>query len=300
VTSGPASSLTLGGQAVIEGVMVRSPRFVSVAVRAPQGHCDIHTQYLPSLLQSRRWLRAPLLRGVAVLIESLSVGTWALVTSARGASPDGPALTRRRIGLILTRSLAISIALFFLAPAILARAFEPAVPSPLGQNVLEGALRIAFVLGFLVAIGRIPAIQRVFQYHGAEHKVIHAYEAGLPPDVDSARRTSRFHARCGTTFLLIVLLVAVVVFAALGHPSLAVRLAERVVLLPIVAAVSYELLRLAQRFWGFRLFAILGLWLQRLTTREPGDQQLGVALAALNAVLAKEREWSDRARPTTP
>lgn len=285
---------------MIEGVMVRSPRFVSVAVHTPQGRCDVDTQYLPSLLQSGRWLRVPFLRGVAALIESLSVGTRALAASARRASPDGPALSRQRIGLILTRSLAISIALFFLAPALLARAFGSVVTSALGQNLLEGAIRIAFVLGFLLAIGRIPAIQRVFQYHGAEHKVIHAYEAGLPLDVVSARRTSRFHPRCGTTFLLIVLLVAVVVFGALGHPSLPVRLVERIVLLPLVAAVSYELLRLAQRFRGFRVFAVLGLWLQRLTTREPDDQQLGVALAALNTVLAREREWSDRTRGTTP
>lgn len=293
-----ASRLTLGGQAVIEGVMVRSPRFVSVAVRTPQGRCDVETQYVPSLLRSGGWLRMPFLRGVAALIESLSVGTRALVASARGAS-GGPALTRQRIGLILTRSLAISIALFFVLPALVARAFGNVITSALGQNLLEGAIRIAFVLGFLLAIGRIPAIQRVFQYHGGEHKVIHAYEADLPLDVESVRQTSRFHPRCGTTFLLIVLLVAVVVFAALGHPSLPVRLAERIVLLPVVAAVSYELLRLAQRFRGFHVFAVLGLWLQRLTTREPDDQQLGVALAALNAVLAREREWNDRTG-TTP
>ena len=296
----PASPLTLGGQAVIEGVMVRSPRFASVTVRAPEGACDTRTVYLPSLVLSRRWLRAPFLRGGAALVESLYVGTWALMISARGTQAAEIALPRRAIALSLARSLVISIALFFLAPAIVARALADAVPSPVGQSLLEGAVRIAFVLGFLALIGRIPAIERVFQYHGAEHKVIHTYEAGLPLDVESAERSSRFHPRCGTTFLLIVLLVAVVVFAALGQPPLPVRLAQRILLLPVVAAVSYELLRAAQRYSGLKLVTVPGLWLQRLTTREPDDQQLRVALAALCAVLTKEREWNGGAGVATP
>jgi len=269
--------------------MVRSPRFVCVATRAPQGQCDVETRPVPSLLLSRRWLRAPLLRGVIALVESLLVGTWALMTSARAVHPDATTLSPARVRLTLLRSLAISVVLFFLVPALLARALAGIVASPLDQNLLEGAIRIALVLAFLVFIGRIPAIQRVFQYHGAEHKAIHAYETGLPLDVASTGHASRFHPRCGTTFLLMVLLVAILVFALLGHPSLALRLVERVLLLPVIAAVSFELMRLAQRSRPFRLLVIPGLWLQRLTTREPDAGQLSVALAALTEVLARER-----------
>jgi uncharacterized protein YqhQ len=240
-----------------------------------------------------------LVRGVVALIDGLSVGTWALMTSARAAQPDHDTiLSPQRIRLILARSLAISIVLFFLTPAVLVRALAGTVASPLSQSLLEGGLRVALVIGFIVFIGRMPPIQRVFQYHGAEHKAIHAYEAGLPLTVDSARRASRFHERCGTTFLIMVLLVAVVVFALLGHPSLGVRLAERVVLLPIVAGVSYELMRLAYRSRPFRLLIAPGLWLQHLTTREPNVEQLEVALTALRDVVAKEEEWTaDRSKP---
>lgn len=285
-----STPLVLGGQAVIEGVMVRSPRFVSVAIRASQGHCIVETRPLPSVLLARRWLRAPFVRGVAVLAEGLWIGTWALTTSARAATSDQVPLSAGRIRLILVRSLTISIALFFLLPTVLARLVAGGGMPPLGQNALEGAIRIALVLAFLALIGRVPAIRRVFQYHGAEHKAIHAYEAGLPLDLTSAAATARFHARCGTTFLLMVLLVAIAVFALLGHPRLAVRLAERVSLLPVVAAISYELMRLADRVRPFRILIVPGLWLQRLTTREPDAGQLSIALSALKDVLAKETE----------
>jgi uncharacterized protein YqhQ len=282
-------ALTLGGQAVIEGVMVRSPQFVSLAIRTPEGKCDVWTARAPSLLLTHRWLRAPFVRGIVALGESLSVGAWALATSARTAHHDGSALTRRRVRLVLVRSLILSFVVFFLGPAALARAVGAG--SPLDQNLLEGALRIAFVLGFLLAIGRIPAIRRVFQYHGAEHKAIHTYEAGLPLRVDSARPASMAHPRCGTAFLLIVLVVAIAGFAALGHPPLGIWLAERVVLLPVVAAVSFELLRLSQRSPRFGWLVVPGLWLQRMTTREPDDTQLAVALAAVADVVAKEEAF---------
>jgi uncharacterized protein YqhQ len=289
----PHSPITLGGQAVIEGVLVHSPRFASLAIRTPQGRLDVETRPVSSLILSRPWLRAPLVRGVVALVDGLSVGTWALMTSARAAQPDNHAvLSPGRIRLILARSLVISIVLFFLTPVILVRALGGIVASPLGQNLLEGGLRVALVLGFIALIGRMPPIQRVFQYHGAEHKAIHAYEAGLPLTVDSAGRASRFHERCGSTFLIMVLLVAVVVFALLGHPSVGVRLAERVVLLPIIAGVSYELIRLAYRSRSFRLLIAPGLWLQHLTTREPNAEELNVALTALREVLAREEEWT--------
>jgi len=284
------ASLTLGGQAVIEGVMVRSPRFVAVAIRAPQGHCEVATRQVSSPLLTCKWLRAPFVRGAVALIDGLLIGTWALMRSAGAAHADHTAPSAGKIRLILVRSLTISIALFFLLPTILVRVLAGSAASPLGENLLEGAIRIALVLAFLALVGRIPAIQRVLQYHGAEHKAIHAYEAGLQLDVDSARRMSRFHPRCGTSFLLVVLLVAVAMFAALGHPSLLVRLAERILLLPVVAAASFELLRLALRFRTLGVVTALGLWLQHLTTQDPDDRQLEVALTALKTVLATEQD----------
>lgn len=191
-----------------------------------------------------------------------------------------------RIRLVLVRSLTISITLFFLLPAFLVRFVGTGGQAV--ENWLEGVVRIAMVLAFLVAIGRIPAIQRVFQYHGAEHKVVNAYEAGFPLRVETVAGVSRFHPRCGTTFLLMVLLVAAIVFAALGRPSLPVRLAERVLILPVIASASFEFMRLAQRAAALRPLLAPGLWLQRLTTREPDAGQLGVALAALKALLPLE------------
>lgn len=266
--------------------MLRSPRFVSVAVRPTHGECVVETRPVPSAMVSRAWLRAPFVRGIAALADGLAVGTWALVMSARAGGP-GQVLSAGRIRVVLVRSLTISIVLFFLLPAVLVRFAGNGTQA--AQNWLEGVLRIALVLAFLVAIGRIPAIQRVFQYHGAEHKVVNAYEGGFPLSVKTAAGMSRFHPRCGTTFLLMVLLVAVVVFAALGRPSLPVRLAERVLLLPVIASASFEFMRLAQRAALFRPLLAPGLWLQRLTTREPDAEQLSVALAALEALLFLER-----------
>lgn len=281
----PLSALTLGGQAVIEGVMLRSPRFVSVALLTARGECVVETRPASSATASRAWLRAPFVRGIAALTDGLALGTWALMMSARAGGP-GEALSAGRIRMVLIRSLTISIVLFFLLPAVLVR--FAGYGAQTAQDWLEGVLRVALVLAFLVAIGRIPAIQRVFQYHGAEHKVVNAYEGGVPLDVEAITGMSRFHPRCGTTFLLMVLLVAVVVFAALGRPALPVRLAERVLLLPVIASASFELMRLAQRAALFRPLLVPGLWLQRLTTREPDAQQLGVALSALKALLSLE------------
>jgi uncharacterized protein YqhQ len=283
------SLLTLGGQAVIEGVMLRSPRFVSVAIRRPQGQCDIEIRSVPSAALSHKWLQAPFVRGIVALVEGMTVGTWALMVSAQAAHPDGVTLSPGRMRLVLARGLAISLLIFFLVPTVLARVLGGRIASPLGENALEGTIRLGLVLAFLALIGRIAAIQRVFQYHGAEHKVVQTYESGLPLVIESATKASRFHPRCGTSFLLMVVLVAIVVFALFGHPPLAIRLVERIAFLPIVAAMSYELMRAGQRYGPLRVLNTPGLWLQRLTTREPDRDQLAVALSALDAVLAKER-----------
>jgi uncharacterized protein YqhQ len=274
----------IGGQAVIEGVMMRSPRDVSVVLRGPKGDLISHTWTSPSLVLARPFFRLPLIRGIVVLYESLVLGSRALMISAGRAESTGGTLTRRQIGFSVVRSLALTFALFFVLPAVIVRAGPGAFHSAFVQNLSEGALRIGLVLAFLYLIGRIPAINSVFQYHGAEHKAVNAFEAGLALDVPSTRTCSRFHPRCGTSFLLIVLFVAIIAFAPLGFRSLAARLLGRMWLLPIVAGASYEILQLGLRFRIFRPILAPGLWLQRLTTREPHDPQLEVAIRALREV----------------
>jgi uncharacterized protein YqhQ len=280
----PVVRQVIGGQAVIEGIMMRSARNVSVVLRGSAGDLITHTWTSPSLLLAQPFFRLPLIRGIVVLYESLMLGTRALMISAGRAEPDGGALTGRQVGLSVARSLALTFALFFALPAVIVRAAPSVLHSVLAQNLSEGALRIGLVLGFLYLIGRIPAIRRVFQYHGAEHKAVNAFEAGVVLDAPSIRLCSRFHPRCGTSFLLIVLFVAIIVFAPLGFPSLGTRLLARVLLLPIVAGASYEILQLGLRFRIFRPILAPGLWLQRFTTREPDDPQLEVAIRALREV----------------
>jgi uncharacterized protein YqhQ len=189
----------------------------------------------------------------------------------------------------MARSLTASIALFFILPAVIVRlAGGGRWPATIG-GLAEGALRIGLVLAFLALIGRIPDIRRVFQYHGAEHKSVNAFEAQMPLEIPLVRMCSRFHPRCGTSFLLIVLLVAMIVYAFLGHPPLVIQLLERVLVLPIVAGISYELIRLGGRSRLVRPILLPGMWLQGLTTVEPDDSQIEVAIEALQRVLAGER-----------
>jgi len=281
------SSLTIGGQAVVEGVMMRSPRYLSVAVREPDGRLVVHSQPFPSLLL-RRWLRLPVIRGIVVLYESLVLGARAIMLSASQAVTEGAAPTGRDVGIAMGLGLGLSITLFFLVPTLAIRVAEGVLGSALAQNLGEGALRVALVIGYIGLIGRIPDLRRVYQYHGAEHKAVNAFEAGVPLNVSEVRACSRFHPRCGTSFLLIVMLVAVVLYALLGHPSLGTRLLERVLLLPLVAGVSYEIIRLAGRSRIVRALVAPGIWLQHLTTREPEDAHLEVAIRALREVLEGE------------
>jgi uncharacterized protein YqhQ len=280
----------IGGQAVIEGVMMRSARWVGVVTRSPSGDLVAQTWSFPSLLFAHRALRLPLVRGIVVLYESLVLGSRALLISAGRASAGSRPLTARQVRGSMARSLGASIALFFVLPTVVVRLAGGGRWPATVDELSEGALRIGLVLAFLVMIGRIPDIRRVFQYHGAEHKAVNAFEAGTPLEIPLVRMCSRFHPRCGTSFLLIVLLVAMIVYAFLGHPPLVIQLLERVLVLPMVAGISYELIRLGA---GSRLLLPIllpGLWLQRLTTIEPDDSQIEVAIRALREVLAGERE----------
>ncbi|HEX2368746.1 MAG TPA: DUF1385 domain-containing protein [Acidimicrobiia bacterium] len=279
-------SQTVGGQAVIEGVMMRAPSGWAVAVRNPAGVIEATRNELPRLSSRSRWARIPLIRGVMVLGESLTLGMRALSWSAQRASgEDERPLSRGQVAGSLVLALTLFAGLFVVLPAVGARWV-------IGQSgwvhLVEGAIRVTVFVGYIWAIGRIPEIGRVFQYHGAEHMTIHAYEAGEQLSAGSVGRYPKEHPRCGTSFLLLVVLLSVLLFSLLGRPSLPWLIASRVLLIPVIAGVSYELLR----FSGLRadgklgkVLAAPGLWLQRLTTRVPEEPMIPVAVASLLAAL---------------
>ncbi len=288
VPPGGRPRLLIGGQAVIEGVMMRSPQWTSTAIRRPDGAIRAVTEPHASLLLHFPWLRVPVLRGCVALYESLTIGIKALLLSAGMATGEQASLTGRQVAATVSGGVGVALGLFFVLPAAVIRSVDVYFPSVVVSNLAEGALRVLFLLGYVAGIGRVPDVARVFAYHGAEHKAVNAYEAGAPLRAETARSFSRFHVRCGTSFLLIVMIMAIVVFSFLGRPPLALRLASRIALIPLVAGLSYELIRAAARFAWLRPVSVPGLWLQRLTTREPDEQQLEVAVRALREVVERE------------
>jgi uncharacterized protein YqhQ len=290
-----------GGQAVIEGVMIRGPRRMAVAVRRPDGDITCWTEALTGLYVGRV-RHIPLLRGVIVLWETLALGIRALVFSSRVAiGEEEQEVGSGYVWGTLAISLAFVTAVFFVGPVLLTKWLDDLVGSEAAVVALEGLLRLAMLIGYIWLIGRVPDIRRVFAYHGAEHRTINAYEAGEPLEVESVRRFGNAHVRCGTGFLLTVMVVAVVVFVAVGTDPLWWRFASRVLFLPLIAALSYEAIRLSARFAQNRLAAWL-LWpnlaLQALTTRDPDDEQIEVALAALRGALPTEETAEAPGTPT--
>ncbi len=292
-----------GGQALIEGVLIRGQRNVRMAVRRPDG--GIWTGPLPlSPLTSGALRRIPLVRGVLVLIEALLMGMRGLNRSAEIAMadpdeppvPDGeaPKVGRaERVSMALTMAVAlvIGIGIFFLLPLFGARSLDNYIESSIVSNLLEGVIRLALLVGYIWLIGNLRDIKRVFAYHGAEHMTIHAYEHGRPLEPEEIEKFPTAHPRCGTAFLLTVVLVSVVVFTMVGRPALVWAVASRIALLPVIAAVSYEFLRFSgahsDRAWA-QLLAFPGLMLQKLTTRWPDRSQIEVAVAAMNSTLAAD------------
>ncbi|HXF68212.1 MAG TPA: DUF1385 domain-containing protein [Thermoflexus sp.] len=286
------TAVRYGGQAVLEGVMIRGPSGLAVAIRAPNGQIALRTIRLPPRPKWQRW---PFIRGVIILWETLRWGMEALWFSAAIAAgePEDPEAIRSPAALLtMAASLALALGIFLLFPAFLAEGIERLLGLSMGiRTVLEALFRLGLVIGYLIAVGRHPEIRRVFAYHGAEHKVVHALEAGAPLTVAGARPFPTAHPRCGTAFLLTVIVVAAILFAFLPASTLIERLALRLALLPALAAFSYEVLWLSARYQHVRLVAALSapnLWLQRLTTREPDEAMLEVALVALQA--AREME----------
>mgnify|MGYP001211159301 CR=1 FL=1 len=279
-----------GGQALIAGVMIRGAHAVTMAVRRPSGEIILRTDLLTSPV-SRALRRVPLMRGVLVLGEMLVIGTRALLYSASVAAEDeegGSELPAGAIWGTLAASLTLAVGLFFILPILLTRLVDPYLDSALWSNVTEGLVRLVVFLAYLSAINLMADIRRVFAYHGAEHMTVHAYEHDQPMTVEAVRQFSTAHPRCGTAFLLVVLVVAIAVFALLGDPPLAWRILSRILLLPVIAAISYEFIRWSGKHAEHplvRLVVAPSLALQTLTTRPPDDSQIEVAIRAMEGAL---------------
>jgi uncharacterized protein YqhQ len=279
-----------GGQAVIEGVMMRGQHQATVVVRAPEGDLRSRTEILPPNLYQRPLAKLPFFRGLVALWEMLIMGTRLMLYSARiqARVEEETEVSRATVAIMILFSLTFAIAVFFVGPLLLARAGGRALHGGIWANVLEGVVRLVLFLAYLGLMGRIERMHRVFQYHGAEHKTVNAYEAGAPLSPRAVQQFSTIHVRCGTAFLLWVVVLSIVVFSLLGHPPILLGILSRIVLVPVIAAIGYEILRLGARYYHIGVVRAIvqpGLWLQRLTTREPSDDQVEVAIAALLPVL---------------
>jgi len=296
-----------GGQAVMEGVMMRGEKDWAVCVRNPAGDIVVHREALTGAVYRSRVLKWPFLRGLTMLWDSLGLGMRALMWSADVAMSEedeqvsfsGP-LAWGTIAL----SLALGVGLFFLLPTFLVGLIDRHVTSSLLSNLAEGLVRLVIFVGYVWGISFMPDIRRVFAYHGAEHKTINAYEHGAPLEPEAIMPYSRAHTRCGTGFLIIVLITFVVLATIMGRPPLLLRLLSRIVLIPVVAGISYEVLKVTARYYDksalVRAIAAPGLLLQRLTTREPSPEMLEVSIAALKQVLQSEGLLAEGAEPTAP
>jgi uncharacterized protein YqhQ len=291
----------IGGQAVIEGVMMRAPASIVIAVRKPDDNIVIRREKLTPLKERFLPFKWPILRGVAVLIESLVWGMKALTYSANQAveadDEEGPPKEMGGFTIAITMmvSFALGIGLFVILPERLANLVSE---RSIIFNAADGALRLTIFLAYILIISRSKYISRVFEYHGAEHKSIHAYEAGEELTEENALKFSPQHPRCGTAFLMTVMVVGILVFSIFGKPpSILVRIGTRLLLLPFIAGISYEIIKLTSKKQDNRFVKLImlpGLWLQRLTTKEPSRDQIQVALRSLKEVLAMEADGMDQ------
>lgn len=284
-----------GGQAVIEGVMMRGSQGMAVAVRDPDGNIQVHEEPLNAAMY-RGWVaRMPFVRGLTLLWDALGLGMRSLMYSADVAVGEEAEFSGPLAWGTIAFSLALSVGLFFLAPAAAADGLHrlTGIESPLLGNVVEGLIRLGLIVGYVWGIGKMPDIRRLYGYHGAEHKAINAYEAGAPLTVESVDRYPLEHPRCGTAFLLSVVIISILVFALLGRPAtIWLRLASRLILLPVIAGIAYEYIRFTARNMDktvIRLIAQPNLALQRLTTRPPDASMIECSITALERVLAAEQ-----------
>lgn len=297
-----------GGQAVIEGVMIRGRRHYSLAVRRANGQLYSTCEPLSHIFTGR-WRRIPLARGVIVLLETLVLGIKALNRSAAVAVEDQTEgkeeMPRWAMAGTLAISLVFGVGLFFLLPFFAVRSLDNSISSESVSHLIEGIVRLALLIGYISLIGLFRDIRRVFAYHGAEHMAVHTHEAGLPLEVENVRQFPTAHPRCGTAFLLTVMVVAILIFALLGlagRPSLEWRILSRLLLLPVIAAVSYEVIRFSGAHYRNRItraVTYLGILLQGLTTRKPDDQQIEVAIRAMETALEADAGRVPAAQPAS-
>jgi uncharacterized protein YqhQ len=286
----------VGGQAVLEGVMMRGISVWAVAVRTPEGQIEIESEPIKPWAQRHRLWRLPILRGVVALGESMKIGFRALAISANAQMEEDEDGQKEEIGgfvwgLTIFLSLLLAVGLFFVVPVGLTSLIKDKLGSPFLFWLVEGLLRTGIFIGYIAAISKMPDLRRTFEYHGAEHKTISCYEAEDELTPARAKLYSRLHPRCGTSFLLIVMVLAIFVFAPIGLPAWYWLVLSRIVGIPVIAGLSYEVIKWAgknRRKRWVRAVMWPGLMLQNLTTREPSEDQLAVAIASLNAVLARE------------
>jgi len=297
------SEFYYGGQAVIEGVMMRGQKRVAVAVRNPEGEIIIHEEPLPPKIYQSKVARTPFVRGLVLLWDALVLGTRALMWSADVAleEENDEEEEGQTVGfsgpvawVTIAFSLAFGVGLFILLPTAVSYLLENWLNLPkLTSSFLEGVFRLRLFVGYIAAIGMMPDVKRVFGYHGAEHKSIHAFENGNSLDADGARPFTTLHPRCGTSFLFFVMLISIVVFSFLGRPETIADRLERLAFVPLIGGLAYEAIKLSGKFaksWLIKPFIFPGLMMQKITTSEPADDQLTVGMAALRAVLTPEAD----------
>ena len=284
------TDLAVGGQAVIEGVMMRDANKTATAVRLPNGEIEVETHPVTSIRERYPALNLPLIRGSVIMVESLVIGMRALSFSAQAAGEEDEQMTKKEIAMTILFALVLASVLFIVIPTGAAHLAAAYTDDPVVFNLIEGGIRLAVFLLYIWGISFMGGIRRVFQYHGAEHKTIHCYEAGEALTVENVQKFPRLHPRCGTNFLLIVMVVAIVFHVFFGWPDLWLRILSRLAVLPVVAGVSYEIIRFAGRSENriVRIMITPGLWLQYLTTRPPEGEMVEVAIESLKAVLPEE------------
>ena len=287
------TKFSYGGQAVIEGVMIRGRKAVVTAVRRPNDEVITDNRPLSSIYTGRV-RKTPLLRGVIILIEAMVLGISSLLYSANvSLEEEEEEITGKAVWLMIAVAILLAVVLFLIIPLFLTRLINPYISSSLVFHLIEGAIRLVIFIAYLKLVGLLPDIKRIFTYHGAEHKAVNAYEQGAPLEVDAVKKQSKAHVRCGTSFLFVVLLIAIMVFALVGRPSLWLMILSRVLLMPVIAALGYEFIHFGANHTRNPLVKAVmlpGLWLQGMTTREPDDDQIEVALVALKKAIEIDAE----------
>ncbi|HAJ95331.1 MAG TPA: DUF1385 domain-containing protein [Actinobacteria bacterium] len=281
----------VGGQAVIEGVMMRGKNFWSLAVRRPDKTISIKLFKNSSLTVNNKFLGLPFIRGVVSLIESMALGFRALSYSVNESTEEDIQFSKKEMTIAIIIAVVFAVGVFFVLPTLIGKSFSSYFSNTIVYNLMEGLVRILLFLGYILIVSQLKDIKRVFQYHGAEHKTIQAYENDEEMKVENVRKYTTLHVRCGTSFLLIVMVVAIFVFALLGRPPFLLRILYRVLLIPVISGISYELIKLAGKYSKHKIVNIIfypGLLLQKITTREPDDAQIEIAISSFNRVIKAE------------